>query len=444
MPFTTQRLISHGGTATLAFLFLVTSIASSSALAESVRFATFNASMNRGSAGSLAAELATPGSTQPSVIAEIIQRTEPDVLLVNEFDYDAGGVAATGFRDNYLAVSQNGAPAASYSYIYTAPSNTGVPSGFDLDNNGSIGGGNDALGFGNFPGQFGMVIYSKYPIVTSGIRTFQNFLWKDMPNAMLPGDPNNVSPDNPDWYSAAELDVLPLSSKSHWDVPVMVNGQKVHVLASHPTPPVFDGAEDRNGLRNNDEIRFWSDYVTPGATSSYIYHDNETSANPSGGLLAGSKFVVMGDLNSDPFDGSSVAGSIDQLLSNPLVNTSSTPSSLGGPEDAANEGLANGLHTGDPAFDTADFNPANPGNLRVDYVLPSENMDILGSGVFWPEQSDPLSALTGNFPFPGSDHRLVWVDVNVVPEPSAGILATCALGCFIAQMLRKECQPTRA
>ena len=29
-----------------------------------------------------------------------------------------------------------------------------------------------------------------------------------------------------------------------------------------PTPPAFDGEEDRNGRRNHDEIRFWVDYVS--------------------------------------------------------------------------------------------------------------------------------------------------------------------------------------
>ena len=48
--------------------------------------------------------------------------------------------------------------------------------------------GDDSFGFGAFPGQFGMAVYSRYPIDFRHIRTFQNFLWKDMPGAGLPDD----------------------------------------------------------------------------------------------------------------------------------------------------------------------------------------------------------------------------------------------------------------
>ena len=58
-------------------------IAAGGAKPEPVRFATFNASLNRGNAGDLAADLSTPDNAQARVIAETIQRTRPDVLLIN-------------------------------------------------------------------------------------------------------------------------------------------------------------------------------------------------------------------------------------------------------------------------------------------------------------------------------------------------------------------------
>lgn len=371
---------------------------------QNVRFATYNASLNRSAAGELVKDLSTPGNAQARAIAAVVQINRPDVVLLNEFDYVPGNRAADLFNQNYLRVGQNGNAPMEYPYVYTAPSNTGVPSGYDLNNDGTVGGTDDALGFGAFEGQYGMVIYSKYPIETESVRTFQDFLWKDMPGELLPDNPATEA--QADWYSADELAVLPLSSKSHWDVPVSIGGRTVHILASHPTPPVFDGQEDRNGKRNSDEIRFWSDYVTSGAGASYIYDD----AGTTGGLKRGQRFVIMGDQNSDPLDGDSLKGSIDQLLGNKLIQDP-LPSSNGATEASALQGGANAAHRSDPQYDTADFEDRNAGNLRTDYVLPSRTLRVSAAGVYWPMAGMPGSELTGIFPFPTSDHRLVFIDV---------------------------------
>ena len=370
-----------------------------------VRFMTYNASLNRNNAGQLIADLSTPGNAQARAVAEVIQRLDPDVLLINEFDYDDGHLALELFQDNYLSVPQNGAEPIEFPYAYTAPSNTGVPSGFDLDNNGTVGGPNDALGFGFFPGQFGMAVYSKYPIDEHRIRTFQHFRWADMPGARLPDDPATPAPA--DWYSPEELAVFPLSSKSHWDLPIQIDDETVHFLVSHPTPPVFDGAEDRNGTRNFDEIRFWADYVSKGRDARYIYDDQ----GRRGGLRGGS-FVIAGDQNSDPLDGDSIPGAIQQLIEHRRIDASVIPSSDGAVEQSALQGGANLTHRSDPRYDTADFADGAPGNLRADYVLPSRNLDVVDAGVFWPLSTDPLFRLIGVFPFPTSDHKPVWIDVE--------------------------------
>jgi predicted extracellular nuclease len=388
---------------------------------KTLRFSQFNASLNRSQEGDLVRDLSTPDNAQAKAVAEIIQRSNPDVLLLNEFDYVAADPLQPVrlFQQNYLSVGQNGANPVEYPYVYIAPSNTGLATGLDLNNNGTVvttpgapGYGDDAFGFGNFPGQFGMVLFSKYPIDTANIRTFQNFLWKDMPGSLLPtiATPDSDQP----WYSPEEQAVLRLSSKSHWDVPINVNGKVVHALVSHPTPPVFDGPEDRNGKRNHDEIRFWSDYVTAGK-GDYIYDD----AGKTGGLQPGSSFVIMGDQNADPFDGDSFDNAIQQLLQNPNINANFIPTSPGGPQQAELQGGANQSQRGNPAFDTADFADTTPGNLRTDYVLPSTDLPITDSRVFWPANDDPLFRLVGTFDpnlpggFPSSDHRLVWADVQV-------------------------------
>ena len=231
-----------------------------------VRFATFNTALSKDAPGELLATLRTPDDAQARAVAEIVQRVRPDVLLLQEFDhggdYDPDGRALALFQANYLAVSQNGGEPIRYEHVYLAPSNTGLPTGVDLNGDGLIAPspgaeiGSDAYaadchGWGTFPGQYAFVVLSKYPINREGVRTFQEFLWKDLPGNHMPAD----------YYSEAARDVLRLSSKNHVDVPIRVGGQTIHVLASHPTPPVFDGPEDRNGRRNHDEITFWPYYI---------------------------------------------------------------------------------------------------------------------------------------------------------------------------------------
>ncbi|MEU9167339.1 endonuclease/exonuclease/phosphatase family protein [Streptomyces sp. NPDC048420] len=373
-----------------------------------VRFATFNASLNRGTEGALVTDLSTPDNSQARNVAETIQRVAPDVLLINEFDYVAGGRAVRLFLDNYLAVGQRGARAIRFPYHFTGPVNTGVASGVDLDGKngavttpGSDAYGQDAYGYGWFPGQYGMVVLSRFPIDRRAVRTFQHFLWKDMPG--------NVIPEG--YYSDEARAILRLSSKSHWDVPLRIGRETVHFLVSHPTPPTFDGTEDRNGRRNHDEIRLWADYIGGRRRGAYLYDDK----GGRGGLEPGARFVIAGDLNADPYDGDSYDHAVRQLLDHPAIRLPKTPpSSAGGVEAARLQGGANASHVGNPAYDTSDFNDTAPGNLRVDHVLPSRGLIPRANGVFWPTSGDPLYRLVGNgTTVPTSDHRMVWQDVQV-------------------------------
>lgn len=378
-----------------AMALVAAALVATPAAADTLRIATFNASMNRDAEGALTAALTTPDDPQIAAIAAIILEVAPDVLLINEFDYAEGNAAL--FVETYLG--------GAYPHVFEAPSNTGVATGLDLNGDGTVGAApgdfahaNDAQGFGLFEGQYGMAILSRLPIDTDAVRTFRTFLWADMPGARLP-----VTEAGDSFYSEEILGILRLSSKSHWDVPIRVGDARIHILASHPTPPVFDGPEDRNGTRNADEIRFWADYVQG---ADYIHDD----AGNTGGLAPGAHFVIAGDLNSDPLDGDSLPGAAQQILDLPLVNTSVTPASAGGTAAAA-QGGANETHMGDPAFDTADFGDDpdrfGPGNLRVDYVLPSATLTIEDAGVFWPEDG-PLAEAAA-----ATDHRLVWIDVTL-------------------------------
>lgn len=384
---------------------LVTSLFSFSGIVmakeQTLTIATFNVSMEsenyqpKGNAGGpqvLSSLLAAGNHPQIKNIAAIVQHTQPDILLLNEFDYIADPAAGVQlFIRNYLNKAQSPhGKTIDYPYFYYSTVNTGQPSGFDLDNDGKLTNkGADAWGFGQYPGHYGMMLLSKYPINTSKVRTFQHFKWKDMPGAL-----QTTKADGSPWYSPEAWQLMPLSSKSHWDVTVMINKKPLHLLISHPTPPVFDGEEDRNGKRNHDEVKFWSDYLSP-EKAAYIYDDK----GHKGGLAEDQSFVVMGDLNSSPVEGNAYKEGVGGLLMHPRVNSSFTPQSDGGKAHSPDSPYA--------ATHTAGW------RMRADYVLPSKSgFKVVSSGVFWPAEGQPFYDLVADRAA-SSDHRMVWVKLKL-------------------------------
>lgn len=358
----------------------------------SLRVATFN--VWELSAAKIDAVGADGRGTNPQLrgAAEVIQRVRPDVLLLNEIDFDEQRNLAALFVERYLAVGQNGQEPIVYSHIHQQPVNTGLPSGMDLDNDGRSDGPGDAHGYGRYPGQYGIALLSRFPLDSAAARSFQKLRWKDMPGHLIPDGRDG----RPAWYDAAEVEVLRLSSKSHWDVPLRVGEFTLHLLCSHPTPPVFDGDEDRNGRRNHDEIRFWADYLSGGASAAYIVDDQ----GRRGPLAPDATFVILGDLNADPTRDPAPYGpsAISRLLDHPRVV-----------DPAATSAGAPGKNPpGAPYFlerKTCDFG-------RIDYTLCARELKILAAGVFWPPEGDPLNALVASREN-SSDHRLVWADIAV-------------------------------
>ncbi|WP_371372846.1 endonuclease/exonuclease/phosphatase family protein [Thalassotalea aquiviva] len=324
-------------------------------------------------------------------IAEIIQRVNPDIIVLNEFDrVDQNQGNLSIFIEQFLHQSQQGQKAVHYPYRYQGPVNSGLVSPFDLNHNGRQGQlPQDGYGFGYFLGHYGMALLSKFPIKERQIRTFQRFKWADMPNALAPMHPNTQTP----WYEHKVWSQLRLSSKSHWDIPILIGQSTIQLLISHPTPPVFDGPERRNACRNHDEIRFWYDYISTDKCG-YIYDDN----GHYGGITPEHGFVILGDLNACANEGDGLTGSIQSLLSHPQI-IDSKPESLGAKAHSPNNPFAKN-HTSD-------------WRMRADYVLPSKpHFTVNASGVFWPSKNSSAHHLVLNRAS-ASDHRLVWLDLTL-------------------------------
>ncbi|GIX12800.1 MAG: endonuclease [Paracoccaceae bacterium] len=352
----------------------------------SLRIAQFDAALSRAGAGVLLRDLLRGRDRQIAAVVEIIAAARPDILVLNGIDHDRDGRALAALA-GLLAAAGLDLP-----HRFAGPVNAGEPSGVDLDGDGIAHGPDDAHGFGRFPGERGMAVLSRWPL--GPVRSFRLMRWADLPGADLPR-----RADGSPFPSARAQAVMRLSSRAHWDVPVATPAGPLHLLVSHPTPPVFDDAHDLNGRRNADEIRFWSLYL-----SGVAMTDDAGIAAPR----APSPVVVAGVLNADPEDGEARHAAIRALLSHPALQDP-RPASPGAAA-AAGQG-ANRRHRGDPALDTADLDDARLGNLRLDYVLPDARLRVTGAGVFWPAPDDPQAGLLTAGGRPVSAHRLVWVDV---------------------------------
>lgn len=330
--------------------------------------------------------------------AAIIQQVRPDILLLNEIDY-WGPVDAVGptpadkdvvawFQSRYLAHPQESGEPWTFPHRFVHPSNTGVPSGLDLNNDGDSTGPNDALGYGRYPGEYAMALLSRYPIAADQARTFRKLLWREMPHRLMPDGLDG----RPAFYTSASAAVFRLSSKSHWDVPVRIDERTLRLLCSHPTPPVFDGPLDEHGRRNHDELRFWADYLTGDDAAAWIRDDG----GEHGGNVGDAPFVMLGDLNSDPVKSDATYGRrpIAWVLEHPRV-FDPRPRSAGAEAERNPDNLTDFL-----PFKTSRFG-------RLDYVLPSRELTVSGQGVFWPVAGEPLHQEARQ----ASDHRLVWVDL---------------------------------
>ncbi|WHS34003.1 endonuclease/exonuclease/phosphatase family protein [Auritidibacter ignavus] len=383
-----------------------------------VRVATFDVNLVGSSSGELTERLSTPGDRDASQVAQIIQRVRPEVIVVTGFDTDADQANAEAFSTNYLAVGSGEYDGIDYPYSYAGPVNSGVDSGADLDQDGTIGGPGDALGHGEYPGQGGMVIYSQYPIDTDNIRTFNNLSWTEVPDSKIAQT----------GYSENEKDLVPLTSVGAWDVPISVHGRPLHVLASASAEA---SRSETHAYRQDDQVGFWADYVgdeqpdeqADGANDGagaddqdYITDDEGTS----GGLDDGARFVVAGQLTPGTAESRAEdSETMSQLLDVDRV-TDPEPTSSRDSQQATEDVATHTWLNPDPA-------PGDPRSARTDYILPSEELPVTNSGVYWPASGQDGAELVGGTASlsgllsklsrqpAATDHRLVWADIN--PQP---------------------------
>lgn len=352
-------------------LFLCLMLWAGLAGAAPLRVAIFTAELDRDGPGVLLRDI-RKDDAQVLAVAGVIAAADPDVILLTRFDWDFEGRALTAFAK---VLARSG---ATYPHRFAPRPNTGWLSGVDLNGDGRVRLPEDGQGWGRFAGHKGMALLSKWPILTDHARDFSGLLWADLPGAILPKTATGAP-----FLSSEALATQRLSTTGHWAVPVDTPEGKVTLLVWHATPPVFDGPEDRNGLRNRDEARVWS-----------LLMGGQIDGEPP----PDAPFVLLGNANLDPQAGDGHRAAMAELLAHPALQDP-RPTSAG----AAAEGRASDTVAWDQA--------GEPGNMRVDYVLPQAGLEVSGAGVLWPVQGDPARALLGKDGRGASRHRLVWVDL---------------------------------
>ena len=316
------------------------------------------------------------GDEQIEAVIRIIARNAPDILVLQRVDYDYHLHALAALRD---ALSVAG---VDYPHIFALRPNSGQQTGLDMDGDGRSGEARDAQGYGEFAGQGGMAVLSRFPIAADQVQDFSDKLWQDMPDALLP------EVDGVPFPSPQAIAIQKLSSVGHWVVPVIIGDKKLDLMLFHASPPVFDGPEDRNGKRNHDEVLFWQHYL-----------DGRI------GTVSGNSFAVVGGANLDPADSDGRREAITTLL---------TDGRLQDPRPARPGSVVQQTgHKGDPRLDTANWPAPGPGALRVDYILPAADLLVTGSGIYWPEDGSEDAELARV----ASRHRLVWVDLELEHTP---------------------------
>ncbi|TLP74339.1 endonuclease/exonuclease/phosphatase family protein [Nesterenkonia sphaerica] len=329
----------------------------------------------------LIASLSTGNHTQARAVAQTVQMNDPDVLVLTGVTYDDEHHIAELLRE-YFAAGQHSESGLDYPYFFTAETNSGRESGVDLDGDGIIGGAGDAVGYGEYPGQYGMIVFSKYPVVDEEVRTFQDFLWRDLPeSAMVQGQ-----------HFSLKSSVLRLNETSMWDVPVEVDGETIHLISSALAAP----AEHADTERGDDMRQVLADYVEGRAW--YLYDDEGETGHPA----PGTRFVVAGA----PSASADEPENLEVLLDSPMLRDTQPEAVTEVPEDqhpaaAWATDLVDTRHVAD-----------NEGQ-RASFVLPSRSLQISNSGVFWPAEGefgyevvDPDSSYS-------LQDRLVWVDLTI-------------------------------
>lgn len=354
-------------------------------------------------------KLLASASSQAGAFTQIIALEHPDIVELEEIEFDITGYPTTGTpgaprttmpgtfvldRGDDHPAAQNARriadrvaaidPAVTFADAFQTTGNSGFRWTGSTNGNDSF----YLRGWGEYPGRFNTVVLSKYPIVADQVRVIHDYPWKQLPGnliAQLQTDLNTTVPDG-----------FPLFEKSLNIIPVDLGaGGILYLVCHHPTSPpaIFDPIDP---YRNRDEL----------VALDLFVKGQLPGVDP---LPAGARFLVIGDLNGDPFDGSNMAPGITNLLaSSALVPRFPEGPGTRGTHPERKTWLSGcGKNDGTTVAD-----PTTKSQLQLDYMLPSTTIGAaVDMGMFWPDFRTDRAGF--DLSCHGSDHHLIYGDFDI-------------------------------
>jgi len=339
---------------------------------------------------------------QVNAAAEVIARFNPDIVDINELQYDIEGLPTGDMPGAAYPVEPGGIdggaenaqrladriaaanPDATYDHVLITVGNSGMW----WDDTGDF----DSWslrGWGDWEGRFNTAVLSKFPILRDEVRVISDLAWEDLPDNQLADMEAEIGMVPPAGF--------PLFEKALIIVPVDLGTETLYLVLLHPvaSPSRFDVI---NPYRNYDELHalaLFLDGTLPGVEP----------------LPAGAKFIISGDLNADPdsSDSDGIAGAAQLVTEHPSVVAVF-------PEGAGTEGRNGEYNTymsgcGNDDGETVE-DPRDAFQLQLDYILPSVTIgEPIDQAIFFPD----FQSAREDFDLAcyASDHRFLWADLDL-------------------------------
>lgn len=340
---------------------------------------------------------------QVDAAAKIVARFHPDVVCLNEMQFDIANVPTSGMpgaksaKPGTFSTAESNAtriaariaaenPEAIYPYALITVGNSGFAWSGPRPSTEPGSDWYSLRGWGEYRGRFNTIVLSKFPIVTDQVRIITDVAWDAIPKNSIAQMKTDTGLDVPAGY--------PVFEKSLNVIPLDIHGKTTYLVMSHPTAPAFWSI---NPYRHEDELRalaLFLDGQLPGVES----------------VPQGSPFVLIGDLNADPEEGDSRPGAIARVLAHDRLEPWF-------PEGAGTMGknptfntYVSGCGKGDGS---SVGDPSSRFQMQIDYILPSKEIGrAQGGAVFFPNRAESQEDF--DLACRASDHMFLYVDL---PNP---------------------------